>query len=78
MLLRKEIQYQVPSVSSLSSTWITVGECEGGVGPAEGVEDARGDSLDVAGDGVRHQLHGRHQETGGQHEAQCHLADWRS
>ena len=45
-----------------------VGEGEGGVCPAVGVEDARGDPLDVTSDGVRHQLDRRDQEAGGHHQ----------
>ena len=45
-----------------------VGEGEGGVCPAVGVKDARGDPLDVTCDGVSHQLDRRHQEAGGHHQ----------
>ena len=44
-------------------------QAEGGVGPAEGVEDPPGDPLDVTGDWVCHQLYGGDQETTGQEQS---------
>ena len=44
-------------------------QAEGGVGPAEGVEDPAGDPLDVTGDGICDQLYGGDQETPGQEQS---------